>query len=119
METQEQLICEQRWYDNNQLRSEEYWLNGKRHNEAGPAYCIWHQNGQLETEQYWLNNHLHNESGPAYCFWYENGQLGSEQYWLDYEHLTKEEWEKRVNGCNPVGKTVEIDGVTYRLERAE
>ena len=57
MKTQE-LICKQTWHENGQLESEQYWLNGERHNEAGPAYRSWHESGENMSEQYWLNDSL-------------------------------------------------------------
>ena len=113
MKTQE-LICKQEWYNNGQLSREEYWLNGNWHNPAGPAYREWYDNGQLLIEQYRLNDKLHNPAGPAYRSWRKNGQLKSEKYWLYGEHLTKEQWEKRIN--NRQGKTV-LQHKTVRLER--
>ena len=46
---------------NTQSGSKEWWLNGKRHREDGPAveYCI---NG---SKEWWLNGKRHREDGPA------------------------------------------------------
>jgi len=61
---------------------------------------------------------LHNENGLAYKFWYKNRQIESE-YWLDGKELTKEQFDninKPRNNPKPCNnKTVEVDGVKYKL----
>jgi len=45
-----------KYYDIGQKRYEEHRLNGKRHNETGPAVQVWYENGQIAYEEYWLND---------------------------------------------------------------
>ena len=105
------------YYKNGQLRSEEYRIDGKNHNENGPAYRSWYDNGKLRSESYYINGKLHNENGPAYKYWYKNGQLMSESYYIDGKKLTKEEFDKRNTiSCSCEGKVVEIDGKKYQLK---
>ena len=81
----------------------EWFLNGKRHREDGPAceYAI--------GRKYWYKNGLlHREDGPA-CE-YTSGR----KYWyLKGVELTEKEFLQRKKPCT--GKKVTIDGVEYEL----
>ncbi len=59
---------------------QEWWLNGKRHREDGPAYI------DSRIQEWWLNGKRHREDGPAYIddnykavYWYLNGKQVTEQ----------------------------------------
>lgn len=84
----------------------EWWLNGKRHREDGPA--VEYSNGH----KYWyLNGKLHRDDGPAVEYsngtkeWYKNGKQHREdgpaieysnghKYWyLNNKELSKEEFQ--------------------------
>jgi hypothetical protein len=83
--------------------NKEWWFNGKRHREDGPAvewvngHKEWWLNGNLHREggpaierasgskQWWLVGNLHREDGPAV-----EGINGSCEWWLNGNHLTKE-----------------------------
>lgn len=43
------------YYDNGQLRREEYWKDGKLHRENKPAITEYLKNGQLWYDAYFLN----------------------------------------------------------------
>ena len=58
----------------------EWWLNGKRHREDGPA-VEW-DNGNKE---WWLNGELHREDGPA--FEWANGDKA---WYLNHEEVDPE-----------------------------
>ena len=63
---------------------QEWWLNGKRHREDGPAvidgnYQAWYQNEKR-----------HREDGPAFI----DGDR--QEWWLNGEELTEEEFIKRT-----------------------
>jgi hypothetical protein len=82
--------------------SKQWYKNGKRHREDGPAYIgadgtkAWYKNGKLHrvdgpaiefpngTKQWCLNDNLHREDGPAIEYangakdWYLNGKLHRE-----------------------------------------
>ena len=78
-----------------------FWrLNGKRHNEHGPA--VIYTDGAV---QYWLNDKLHNEHGPAII--YANGTVA---YFLNGTRVTEAQVMKSHDG-----KLIEKDGVKYRL----
>jgi len=109
-----------KYYDNGNICSESYRLNGELHNPNGIAYRTWYKNGNIYIEEYWLNGKLHNPNGIAYKSWYENGNIWIEQYWLNGKYLTKEKFDNRNNSSCSVsvsvsGKIVEIDGKKYKL----
>ena len=70
-------------------------------------------NGQLYSEYYYLDGKLHNTTGPAIKCWDDNGQLNYEYYYLDGKHHTKEQFDNRKNTCN--GKEIIIEGKKYKL----
>ena len=49
------LECEKGFYDNGELMWEEWFLDGKRHNEEGPAIICYKRDGSVEWEEWWLN----------------------------------------------------------------
>ena len=84
----------------------EWWLNGKRHREDGPA--IEWANG----DKYWyLNDKIHREDGPA-IEW----PNGHKEWWLNNERVHPETivnlwlsrgvfcWYDQANGCLDFGK---------------
>jgi antitoxin component YwqK of YwqJK toxin-antitoxin module len=70
------------YWDNGQIRSESWYLNGKYYREDGPAYQYWNSNGQIKFESWYLNDKLHREDGPSFQEWYDNGQKMSEHWYL-------------------------------------
>ena len=94
-----------------QCGHKEWYLNGKRHREDGPA-VEWADG----TKVWYLNGKQHREDGPAvewadgYKAWYLNGKRYTES-----EH--KAEMARRNNTCD--GKTVVIDGKEYRLNEVK
>src|SRR3990167_8678360 len=89
------------WYD---------FESGKLHREDGPA-VEWASGGK----EWDRNGKLHREDGPA-CE-YANG---SKYWYLNDVHLTEQQWKdqtqsKQASSCE--GKTVTIDGQTYKLDR--
>ena len=111
----------------------EWYQNGKRHREDGPAVEY------ADGHKYWyLNDKLHREDGPAVeradggKYWYLNGKLhredgpaveyanGTKEWFLNGKKLTARKFKKRLkkqDSCD--GKTVEIDGKTYKLKLVE
>ena len=79
--------CKREFRSNGQLKYEEYWRNGKLHNEHGPAYRWWYGNGQLATEYSRRNGEFHNVAGPAARWWLATGKLESEHYYLNDRQL--------------------------------
>ena len=47
------------YYDNGNISSEQYFLNGKYHRENGPAIIRYYQDGKIEHESYYLNGILY------------------------------------------------------------
>ena len=106
-----------------------YWRqDGSLHRANGPAIewsdgaKSWMQNGQH-----------HRTNGPAVehldgsKFWYQNGKLhrtdgpaieradGTKAWYIEYVEYTEREFNKKINPPTCDGKTVEIDGVKYKL----
>ena len=54
-----------------------------------------YDNGQIYFEEYRLNGKPHNENGPAARSWWKNGKIRHEQYWINGKQLSKEEFENR------------------------
>jgi len=102
------------YYDNGNIRNEQYRLNGELHNKNGIALKSWHENGNICREEYRLNGKLHNPNGIAYKSWFENGNIWAEEYYINGKKLSKEQFDNRNNSCN--NKIVEIDGKKYKLK---
>ena len=103
----------------------EWFLNGKRHREDGPA--IEWSNGD---KSWYKNGKCHREDGPAIeytsgKFWYKNGNYhredgpaieyanGDKEWYLKGVELSEKEFLQRKKPCT--GKKVTIDGVDYEL----
>ena len=116
-------------YDNG---GEEWFLNGNRHREDGPA--IEYADG---SKRWYLNDKMHREDGPAieradgYKAWYLNGKMhredgpaieraaGYKAWYLNGEQLSEAEFNARTKpkpSCE--GKVIEVDGVKYKLTKA-
>ncbi|MCP3681557.1 MAG: hypothetical protein GY861_02610, partial [bacterium] len=50
--------------------------------------------GQKRYEGYYIDGKRHNENGPACIYCYDSGQKHHEEYWIDGKELTKEEFLK-------------------------
>ena len=86
--------------------SKAWYLNDQLHRTDGPAY-----ERADGTKAWYLNGQLHRTDGPAI-----EGADGSKLWYLNGEYLTETAWKAAVNPvptCD--GKTVEIDGRTYKL----
>ena len=88
----------------------EWFLNGKRHREDGPA--VEHPNG---TKEWYQNDKLHREDGPAIeyfdgtKYWYHNGKYhredgpaiefvsGTKVWFLNGTQYTEAEFLKKIN----------------------
>ena len=71
------------YYSNGKIQYEDYFLNGKRHRENGPAFIFYYKNGKIYFEHYFLNGKCHRENGPAYIEYYEDGKIDYEDYYLN------------------------------------
>ena len=110
--------------------TKDWYLNGKRHREDGPAIewpdgtKHWYLNGKHHREdgpaieysdgakEWWLNGNRHREDGPAIV-----GSDGTKEWYLNDKWLSKGGHKKAMSsslvGCE--GKVVEIDGKKYKL----
>ena len=85
--------------------TKEWYQNGQRHRESAPA--IERADG---TKGWYQNNQLHRTDGPAVE--YADGR----KYWyIKGIQLAEQEFNKKMNPPTCNGKTVEIDGVRYKL----
>lgn len=108
--------------------TKEWFLNGKRHREDGPA-IEWADG----SKKWYINGIRHREDGPALELangakhWYLDGKLhredgpaiewanGSKYWFLGGKPMTEAEHQKKTNPtCD--GREIEIDGVTYVLK---
>ena len=86
-------------------QSREWYLNGQRHREDGPAV-----EGANGTKSWYLNGQCHREDGPAF-----EQANGYKEWYLNDKKLTEAEFNARTKPtCN--GKVVEIDGKKYKLQ---
>ena len=78
--------------DNNNIIFSQWYLNGKRHREHGPAIVI---NSKNRQEQWWIDGKKHRVSGPA-IIW----NNGDEEYWINGQQLNIKkvnDWIKNNN----------------------
>ena len=109
---------------------DKYWYqNSQLHRTDGPAVeCV-------NSDNLWYQNDLiHRTDGPAveYAdgtkFWYQNNQLhrtdgpaeefadGTKRWYIEGRELTEAEFLKVTKAKAPCeGRTVEVDGVRYKL----
>jgi antitoxin component YwqK of YwqJK toxin-antitoxin module len=80
------------FYPNGNVEFQEWYLNGKIHNEEGPAYIRYHENGKVEYQEWWVNGKLHNEEGPAYIEYYEDGKVSYQSWYINDKLLSKEDF---------------------------
>jgi antitoxin component YwqK of YwqJK toxin-antitoxin module len=78
-------ICSRRYYVS-RITSVEYNLDGKIHNEIGPAVIIYHHNGTVSTICYVMYDEVHNEHGPAVIRYHINGKIKAIEYWKNDVH---------------------------------
>ena len=109
--------------------TKQWFLNGKRHREDGPAVeytdgsKLWYLNGKCHREDgpaiegsdgsksWYLNGKRHREDGPA-VEW-ANG----DKYWyLNNKGIPEQEHKLATTKATCAGKEVVIEGVTYILK---
>ena len=57
----------------------------------------YYKNGNIWVKEYYINGNRHREDGPAHIRYYKNGSVSYESYWLNGEKLTEEEWYSRLS----------------------
>jgi hypothetical protein len=97
------------YYENGQIEYQEWLVNGKRHNENGPAHINYYKNGQIHYQSWKINGEFHNENGPAIIRYYENGKIEYQSWYINGERLSvteiiiqKELIEKRKIAINVI-----------------
>jgi hypothetical protein len=91
------------YYENNNVYSEKYYLNGILHREDGPAVIFYYSNGKIKYEQYYLNGKKHRGDGPAWIKYDGNRRIEFEDYYLNgVQYFKKDYLEKikQLNSCN-------------------
>jgi len=84
------------FYDSGELMWEWWKLNGKWHNEEGPARIYYRENGSVKWKEWYLNGKFHNEEGPALIWYRKNGSVKWEKWRLDGVEYSEEEWRDLV-----------------------
>jgi len=87
------------------------WYNEKNqlHRLNGPA-IEWADG----TKEWWVDDKCHRLDGPA-VEW----ASGFKAWWVKGKQMTEEEFNKYIRKPTCEGKIVEVDGVKYRLVKAE
>jgi antitoxin component YwqK of YwqJK toxin-antitoxin module len=80
---------EEEFYDNGNVRFQSWYLNGKGHNEEGPAWIRYYEDGNVWDQKWLLNGNPHNEEGPAWIRYYKNGTVKFQEWWLNGKQLLK------------------------------
>ena len=75
--------AESRYYQNGNIKEEEYLLKDNYHRKNGPARILYYINKQVQYESYLLNNKLHRMDGPSRIWYYENGTIEKQEYYLN------------------------------------
>jgi antitoxin component YwqK of YwqJK toxin-antitoxin module len=60
-----------------------YYVDGKLHNESGPAFTRFYKSGSLEFEKYYIRGSLHRIGKPAEITYDEGGELKSNKYYIE------------------------------------
>lgn len=82
--------------DKMNIESEEFWVNGQRHNLLGPAVVLFSNSFKTKREEYWLQGKRHRDNGPAIIEYYSDFWFG--YYAFNNNALPKKEEEYWVNG---------------------
>jgi antitoxin component YwqK of YwqJK toxin-antitoxin module len=93
-----------RYYDNRNIEFEGYSLNGKLHRKDGPSSVSYYENGNIKNEEYLLDGYYHRENGPAYIEYYENGNILSELYYLNDSEYSKEDYLEQIKELKSCNK---------------
>jgi antitoxin component YwqK of YwqJK toxin-antitoxin module len=90
------------FYPNGNVEFQGWYLNGKWHNEEGPAHIRYYENGQIRFRRWCLNGEFHNEEGPACIRHYEDGKVEYQGWYLNDKRIFKKDFTsldmiKRMN----------------------
>lgn len=79
------------------IDSTDYNKNRIHHNEEGPASIHYHKNGVIAFKGYMIEGKSHNDKGPAKEWFDTQGAHISHEYWLNDEYHTEEEYYAIIN----------------------
>lgn len=65
------------------------------HREDGPAYQYFYEDGQLRCEEYWVNDKWHREDGPVQIRYNQDGTIAWQQYYINGKELTEKEFKMK------------------------
>jgi hypothetical protein len=110
-----------KYYENGQIQSQRWFLNGKHHNENGPAIIWYYENSQIKSKHWIVNGEYHNENGHAYIYYYENGQIEYQSWHINGKYLLnhqiiilRELIEKRKKAITVISKNWLISKWNYK-----
>lgn len=70
------------YYNNGNVRSQSYIINGRHSNKNGPAYIQYYESGGIKQEEYKVDGKLHRDGDqPALIFYNEDGEITGERWW--------------------------------------
>jgi len=86
------LDYEKTFYDSGELWQERWYLDGKLHNDEGPAIICYRRDGSVRWKEWFLDGKRHNEEGPTIICYREDGCVEWEKWFLDGVEYSEEEW---------------------------
>lgn len=78
------------YYANGNIHGEDYFLNGERHCETGPAYIRYHELGGLKSEEWYLEGERHRKDNPALIAYGKSGNVWYKSWWLKGKEISME-----------------------------
>ena len=88
------------YYESGAIKSQEWYLNGKRHREDGPAHIYYYESGAIRRQEWHVHGKYHREDGPALIEYCESGAIRSQVYcWKGnpYYHIkSPEAWARKL-----------------------
>ena len=87
-----QYVVFNEYYKSGETFREALCVNGKYHNDDGPAVVTYYKSGKIRTKT-WIHHGLyHRICGPSKIFYDESGQILSEEWFLRNKQIHPEEW---------------------------
>ena len=93
------------YHPDGSIEWQQWWLNGKRHRDNGPASIGYYQIldeqsstkscGSIEWQSWWLNGKRHRVDGPASIKYRLDGSILKQLWFLNGRKLTEEEFQQK------------------------
>jgi antitoxin component YwqK of YwqJK toxin-antitoxin module len=80
------------FYPNGKVAYQEWYLDGKWHNEEGPARVSYYENGKVAYQEWCFKGDYHNEEGPARIWYDEDGNVEYQAWYLNDKELSKQDF---------------------------